>query len=123
MKCIPCSGSVPTLTDAEIAQLSLQIPHWSVVKKERIKRLERSFKFKDFAESLAFTNEVGKIAEEQGHHPDILTEWGKLTVTWWTHAIKGLHRNDFIMAAKTNELYHNGGYGSERKPTHHSRVG
>jgi 4a-hydroxytetrahydrobiopterin dehydratase len=107
MKCVPCRKGEPTVTDAQLAQLSEQVPQWSIIGKEdRIKRLERSFKFKDFAEALAFTNKVGKIAEEQGHHPYILTEWGKVTVTWWTHAIKGLHKNDFIMAAKTNELYH-----------------
>jgi 4a-hydroxytetrahydrobiopterin dehydratase len=107
MKCTPCRGGEPTLTDAEIAQLSLQVPHWYVIERgDGIKRLESSFKFRDFAEALAFTDKVGKIAEDEGHHPDILTEWGKVTVTWWTHAIKGLHRNDFIMAAKTGELYH-----------------
>ncbi|MEP0825876.1 MAG: 4a-hydroxytetrahydrobiopterin dehydratase, partial [Nitrososphaera sp.] len=65
---------------------------------------EKSFAFKDFAEALAFTNRVGAIAEQEGHHPDILTEWGKVTVSWWTHKIKGLHKNDFIMAAKTDAL-------------------
>lgn len=106
MKCTPCRGGEPTLTDVEIAQLSLQVPHWSVIERgDGIKQLESSFKFRDFAEALAFTDKVGEIAEDEGHHPDILTEWGKVTVTWWTHAIKGLHRNDFIMAAKTGELY------------------
>lgn len=78
---------------------------WSVVEKDGIKRLEKSFKFKDFAEALAFTNEVGKLAEKQGHHPDILTEWGNVTVSWWTHKINGLSKNDFIMAAKTDAVY------------------
>jgi 4a-hydroxytetrahydrobiopterin dehydratase len=67
-------------------------------------RLERAFKFKDFAEALAFTIKVGEIAEAEGHHPALLTEWGRVTVTWWTHKIRGLHRNDFIMAAKTDHL-------------------
>jgi 4a-hydroxytetrahydrobiopterin dehydratase len=75
-----------------------------VVEKNGIKRLEKSFKFKDFAEALAFTNKVGKMAEKEGHHPDILTEWGKVTVSWWTHKINGLHKNDFVMAAKTDSL-------------------
>ena len=75
-----------------------------MVERDGIKRLERVFKFKDFAEALAFTNKVGQIAEEEGHHPSILTEWGRVTVTWWTHKIKGLHRNDFIMATKTDRL-------------------
>ena len=62
-------------------------------------------KYKNFDEALTFTNKVGQLAEAEGHHPSILTEWGKVTVTWWTHKIKGLHRNDFIMAAKTDQLY------------------
>jgi 4a-hydroxytetrahydrobiopterin dehydratase len=103
-KCVPCQGGMPTLTDSEIDQYYRQLQTWSVVEKGGIKRLEKSFKFKDFAEALAFTNRVGEIAEKEGHHPDILTEWGKVTVSWWTHAIKGLHKNDFIMAAKTDSL-------------------
>jgi 4a-hydroxytetrahydrobiopterin dehydratase len=104
MKCEPCRGGMPPLSDAEIEQYYRQLQSWSVVEKNGIKRLEKSFKFKDFAEALAFTNKVGEIAEKEGHHPDILTEWGSVTVSWWTHKIKRLHRNDFIMAAKTDEL-------------------
>jgi len=63
------------------------------------------FSFKNFVEALAFTNSVGALAEEQGHHPDLLTEWGRVTVTWWSHKIKGLHRNDFIVAARTDQIY------------------
>jgi 4a-hydroxytetrahydrobiopterin dehydratase len=74
------------------------------VEHKGIKRLERTFKFKDFAQALAFTNKVGELAESEGHHPAILTEWGKVTVAWWTHKIKGLHQNDFAMAAKTDRL-------------------
>jgi 4a-hydroxytetrahydrobiopterin dehydratase len=106
MKCTACHEAGQH-KDIEIAQLSLQVPHWSITKREDgIKRFESSFKFRNFAVALAFTNKVGKIAEDEGHHPDILTEWGKVTVTWWTHAIKGLRRNDFIMAAKTDEIHH-----------------
>jgi 4a-hydroxytetrahydrobiopterin dehydratase len=109
MKCVPCQGGMPTVTDLEIAQLHPQVSLWSVVvkrdKDDGIKRLERSFDFEDFAEALAFTNKVGELAEKEGHHPDILTEWGKVTVTWWTHKINGLHQNDFVMAAKTDGLY------------------
>jgi 4a-hydroxytetrahydrobiopterin dehydratase len=104
MKCVPCRGGMPALTNAEIDRYYRQLQSWSVVERDGIKRLERSFQFKDFAEALAFTNRVGGIAEKEGHHPDILTEWGKVTVTWWTHKIKGLHKNDFIMAAKTDAL-------------------
>ena len=70
-----------------------------------MRNLERVFKWKNFVQALAFTNRVGELAEEEGHHPALLTEWGKVTVTWWTHKIKGLHRNDFIMAARTDQLY------------------
>ena len=105
MKCAPCRGGMPTLTNAEIDQYYKQLQSWSVVEKGSVKRLEKSFKFNDFAEALAFTNKVGEIAEEQGHHPDILTEWGRVTVSWWTHKINGLHKNDFIMAAKTDALF------------------
>ena len=104
MKCVACRRDAPTVTDAEIAELRPQIPDWELVEVDAIKRLTRSFRFDDFAQALAFTNKVGRLAEEEGHHPALLTEWGKVTVTWWTHKIKGLHRNDFIMAAKTSAL-------------------
>ncbi|MGI0050090.1 MAG: 4a-hydroxytetrahydrobiopterin dehydratase, partial [Nitrososphaera sp.] len=94
----------PPLTDNEVDLYFRELQHWSVVEKNGIRRLEKSFKFKDFAEALAFTNKVGQMAEKEGHHPDILTEWGKVTVSWWTHKINGLHKNDFVMAAKTDSL-------------------
>ena len=105
LKCTACRGGDPTLTDAEIADLQPQIPDWRVIEVNGMRRLERVFTFKDFVAALAFTNLVGDLAEEEGHHPAILTEWGRVTVSWWTHKIKGLHRNDFIMAAKTDEVY------------------
>ena len=104
MKCTACRGDEPTLTDDEIAELRLQVPEWQVVEREGIKRLERVFKFANFAQALEFTNKVGERAEEEGHHPALLIEWGKVTVSWWTHKIGGLHQNDFIMAARTDEL-------------------
>ena len=103
-KCVACRTGEPTVTAEEIALFQHQVIGWTIVERNGIDRLERVFKFKDFAEALAFTNKVGQIAEEEGHHPSILTEWGRVTVTWWTHKIKGLHRNDFIMAAKTDRL-------------------
>src|SRR2546430_7877297 len=106
LKCTACRGGDPTVTDAEIAEFKPQVPEWKIVEVDGIKRLERVFKFKDFVSALAFTNKVGELAESEGHHPALLTEWGRVTVTWWTHKIRGLHRNDFIMAAKTDELYH-----------------
>lgn len=105
MKCIACRKGEPIVTDAEIAELHPQVPEWQVVEREGVKSLERVFKFENFAQALAFTNRVGEIAEAEGHHPVLVTEWGRVTVSWWTHKIKGLHRNDFIMAAKTDQLY------------------
>ncbi|HKZ90645.1 MAG TPA: 4a-hydroxytetrahydrobiopterin dehydratase [Candidatus Limnocylindrales bacterium] len=105
MKCVACRGGEPTLTDAEIAAFHPQVPGWEVVEIDGIKRLRRVFAFGDFAGALGFTDTVGELAEHEGHHPALLTEWGRTTVTWWTHKIGGLHRNDFIMAAKTDELY------------------
>src|SRR5438552_18169502 len=81
MECVPCKGGVPTLTTKEIPKLKPQVPKWSVVTRQRIKRLERVFKFNDFAEPLAFTNKVGDMAESQRHHPAILMESGKVTIT------------------------------------------
>ncbi len=105
MKCTACRGDEPTLNDAEIEERRPQIPDWRVVEGDGVKRLERVFRFDDFAQALAFTNRVGEQAEEEGHHPALLTEWGKVTVTWWTHKIGGLHRNDFIMAARTDDTF------------------
>ena len=105
-QCVPCHGGVPPATEAEIAELRPLIPDWRLMERDGIRRLERVFHFASFAEALAFTNRVGALAEADGHHPALLTEWGRVTVTWWTHAIGGLHRNDFIMAAKTDALAH-----------------
>jgi 4a-hydroxytetrahydrobiopterin dehydratase len=105
MKCTACRGGEPTLTDEEIAELRTQVPDWRIVERDGVKRLERAFTFDDFARALAFTNRVGEQAEEEEHHPALQTEWGKVTVTWWTHKIGGLHRNDFIMAARTDDTF------------------
>ncbi len=105
LKCTACHRDAPKVTQEEITELHPQVSEWELVERDEIKRLERLFKFEDFAQALAFTNKVGELAEEEGHHPALLTEWGKVTVTWWTHKIKGLHRNDFIMAAKTDQFY------------------
>ena len=105
MVCVACREGEPTVTEAEMAEFLPQVQQWHVVEIDGIQRLERVFKFPSFVEALAFTNKVGEIAEAAGHHPALLTEWGRTTVTWWTHKIGGLHRNDFIMAAKTDQLY------------------
>ncbi|MFQ5751771.1 MAG: 4a-hydroxytetrahydrobiopterin dehydratase [bacterium] len=105
IKCVACREDAPLVTEEEIAQFLPQVPEWKIVEHEDIKRLERIYNFDNFAQALSFTNNVGELAEAEGHHPALLTEWGKVTVTWWTHKIRGLHRNDFIMAAKTDQLY------------------
>ena len=105
MKCVACRSDAPTVTQAEIDGLHPQISDWEIVQLDGIKRLRRVFSVDDFAQALEFTRNVGELAEREGHHPALLTEWGRTTVTWWTHKIKGLHRNDFIMAAKTDALY------------------
>jgi 4a-hydroxytetrahydrobiopterin dehydratase len=105
MKCIPYRGGEPQLTEEEATEFLLQIPEWEIIEVDGIKRLRRVFAFKNFADALSFTNHVGEMAEEQDHHPAILTEWGKVTLTWWTHIIHGLHQNDFVSAAKTGQQY------------------
>jgi 4a-hydroxytetrahydrobiopterin dehydratase len=104
MKCTACRGDEPPLSDDEIESMRSQTAEWDLVERGGAKRLRRSFRFKDFARALAFTQRVGGIAEEQGHHPRIVTEWGRVTVDWYTHKIKGLHLNDFVMAARTDRL-------------------
>ena len=104
LKCVACRGGEPTLTAAEILDLEPQVPEWQVRDVDGVMQLERAFRFKDFVEALAFTAKVAMISEKEDHHPRIVTEYGKVTVTWWTHKIRGLHRNDFIMAAKTDQL-------------------
>jgi len=105
MKCVACRGGEPTLTDTEIEEMLPQISDWRVNEVDGVKRLERVFKVKNFIEAIAFTNKIGIIAEKEDHHPLIVTEYGRVTVDWWTHKIKGLHQNDFIMAAKTDKLF------------------
>ncbi|NEP61873.1 MAG: 4a-hydroxytetrahydrobiopterin dehydratase [Symploca sp. SIO2G7] len=103
-KCKVCSKDAPAVTQEEIAQFKPQIPDWEIIELEGEPRLERRYTFPDFKKAIAFTNLVGDAAEEEGHHPALLTEYGKVTVTWWTHDISNLHKNDFIMAAKTDEI-------------------
>jgi 4a-hydroxytetrahydrobiopterin dehydratase len=104
LTCQACHANAPSVTDEELVKLISLIPHWHKIVVNEVMQLERVFTFKDFALALVFTNKVGALAEADFHHPSILTQWGEVTVTWWTHAIDGLHKNDFIMAAKTDEL-------------------
>ncbi len=102
--CEACHRDAPHATEAEIAEYLPQIPEWETVEEGSVKRLQRVYRFENFADALAFTVNVGELAESERHHPSLLTEWGRVRVTWFTKKIKGLHRNDFVMAAKTDRL-------------------
>lgn len=108
MKCIACQTGAPLATADEREKFSKQIPDWEIVEVDGVERLRRSFKLKDFSQALAFTNRIGEMANAEDHHPLIVLEWGKVTVDWWTHKIHGLHINDFIAAAKTDDLSESG---------------
>ena len=99
--CVPCRGGVPALKGQELAALKAQVPGWEVLNEHH---LHKTYTFPDFAQALAFVNRVGEVAEQQGHHPDILLTWGKVEITIWTHKIDGLTESDFILAAKIEKL-------------------
>jgi 4a-hydroxytetrahydrobiopterin dehydratase len=102
LKCEACRADSPRVSGAQASEYLQQIPEWQIVQQNGIDRLQRIYTFKNFQQALDFTNRVGAIAEAEQHHPLIITEWGRVTVQWWTHKIGGLHRNDFIMAARTD---------------------
>ena len=102
--CEPCRGGIPPLDAAGIAEYQPQVPEWDVVTVDSIQRLRRTFTFPDFKSAMDFAVQVGDLAEREGHHPDLHVAWGKVTVEVWTHKIKGLHKNDFVLAAKTDEI-------------------
>lgn len=101
-ECVPCKGGVPPLKGQDLKTLHGQLGNgWQVVNEHH---LEKEYKFKNFREALAFTNRVGELAEQQGHHPDIYLAWGKVKLTIWTHKIDGLTESDFVFAAKADKL-------------------
>src|SRR6266496_4946838 len=101
-ECVPCKGGVPPLKGTELIELRNRLGNdWEVVNEHH---LEKQFTFKNFREALAFTNQVGELAEQQGHHPDIGLSWGRVKITIWTHKIDGLTESDFILAAKMDRL-------------------
>lgn len=104
MKCEARRKTASPVRDKKVAELAQKIPEQSLIETDEVRRLIRVFKFPNFAKALEFTNRVGQLAEQHNHHPAIVTEWGKVTVQWWTHKIGGLHMNDFIMAARTDSL-------------------
>jgi len=105
LKCEVCRVGAPKATVKEIEEFMQQLPHWKLTAERDVKKIERVYTFDDYTGAVNFTNRVAVLAEEEDHHPAIVLEWGKVSVTWWTHKIKGLHRNDFIMAAKSDQLY------------------
>lgn len=102
--CEACRADAPAASQADISTWRDEIPDWKLIEEEGIQKLQRQFSFADFVTAMAFTGQVAELAEAEGHHPALLTEWGKVTVTWWSHKLRGLHRNDFICAARTDAL-------------------
>lgn len=105
MQLQPCSSSTPALDMEQINQYLTHLPDWQLINTSDIASLQRSYAFRDFVSAMAFSNQVAELAEQANHHPSILIEWGKVTVTWWTHLIHGLHINDCIMAARCDQQY------------------
>ena len=103
-KSVACQADAPKVTDDELVEFIKEIPNWEPITEDSILKLRRVFNFDDYAQAVQFSNQVADLAEEEDHHPAILLEWGKVQVTWWTHKILGLHKNDFIAAAKTDRL-------------------
>jgi 4a-hydroxytetrahydrobiopterin dehydratase len=100
--CTPCRGGMPPLTPDEVTVFGKQVPDWSV--QDQARRIERTYTLKNFAEAFAFVGKVAELAEAEGHHPDVSFGWGYATVSLQTKKIQGLHENDFIMAAKIDDL-------------------
>jgi len=104
-RCVACRPDSPPVTPEETARLKAELPDWELIEEDGIRKLVRAFRFRNFADAFAFATAVGALAEEEGHHPRLVIEWGRVEVAWWTHKIRNLHRNDFIMAAKTDQVY------------------
>ena len=103
--CEACRVGCLPVTDSELKIFSENFKEWELLNENGIRKIKKQFKFPNFQEALSFTIKMGKLSEEQGHHPLLTLEWGKVSVIWWTHKIKDLHMNDFIMASKTDELF------------------
>ena len=102
--CEACHPDAPRVSEDEQTTLLAELDNWRIVDEEGVPQLTKVYKFPDFVNAIAFTNKVSELAETAGHHPAIVTEWGRVTVNWWTHKIKGLHKNDFIMAARADDI-------------------
>lgn len=104
-RCEACRSDSPLVSEADQRELSAVVPDWEIVEVNTVPRLRRTFRLKDWSHAVHFANQVADAAEAEDHHPTIVIAWGKVTITWWTHAIKGLHRNDFVMAAKSDRVF------------------
>ena len=104
-RCEACRADAPKVSDEELATLIKEIPSWAPIIRDNVMMLERTYSLDNYLKAVEFTNRVAELAEEEDHHPALLLEWGKVTVTWWSHKIKGLHKNDFICAAKTDHIF------------------
>ena len=102
--CEACRIDAPKVSDDEASLLIKEIEGWDVID-EGVKKLKKEFSFSNYSDSVDFSNKVADMAEQENHHPRIILEWGKVTIIWWSHKIQGLHKNDFICAAKTDNLY------------------
>jgi 4a-hydroxytetrahydrobiopterin dehydratase len=105
--CEACRPDAPLLSEREQNELLADLSGWTITidkstVSQNVPQLTKEYRFANFVEALNFSNHVGALAEEVGHHPAILTEWGRVTIRWWSHEISGLHKNDFVMAAKTD---------------------
>lgn len=103
--CIPCNAKTPQLTPLKISELLENVPSYELHEVDDMQRISKTYKFKNFKLALSFTKALGEICEEENHHPQIILEWGKVKVSWWTHSIAGLDTNDFIMALKSEKLF------------------
>lgn len=103
--CEACRADAPKATDEQIQNFLSNYSEWKLIKEGEIPQLVRSFKFPNYTESVKFTNKIAELSDIEDHHPAITLEWGRVKVVWWTHKINGLHENDFIMSAKSDEIY------------------
>lgn len=103
-KCEACHAQAPQATQAQKQQWMSELAGWRIQTEQGVEQLYKAYSFKNFVQALEFTNKVGELAESANHHPKIITEWGKVTLVWWTHKINGLHKNDFICAAKSDQI-------------------
>ena len=109
LRCEACrAGAAGALTNQQLQELLFELDGWRIVTRGSVPQLEKTFQFSNFKKAWSFSERVANLADQQNHHPSILAEWGKVTVTWWTHSLHGLHKNDFICAAKCDQLYHVG---------------